>query len=402
MPVQYKQFRIGELFDISTGSLLKIKEVPEGNIPRISVRSDNNGILGYYDTDGNSDARHAENFISVNFFGNAFYHPYKASLEMKVHCLKLKDREFTEAIGLYLTSVLNKVFAQKHYSYGEQLSRSDLKKQDLQISLPVTPSGTPDWDYMQERIAELEQERIAELEQYLVATGLNDYELTDEDREVLSLSGFRRDEGSDSAAAAGLRKEMKSFLLRDIAILDYGNKFDKNKMTYKFPSVNFVSRTATNNGISDFVDVVEGTMPFSAGTITLAFGGSIGSCFLQEKPYYTGQNVGVIGLPDGVTTEAKVYFTEALSRVCKSKYVAFGDEINKHFKRDLTVPLPICTDAANNPVIDPAKTWHPDGYVPDWEFMSRYIRAIEKMVVRDVVKYKDEMVQKTKQVVGVA
>ena len=37
----------------------------------------------------------------------------------------------------------------------------------------------PDFDYM--------QERIEELEQYLVATGLNDYELTDEDIETLSL-----------------------------------------------------------------------------------------------------------------------------------------------------------------------------------------------------------------------
>ena len=41
---------------------------------------------------------------------------------------------------------------------------------------------------MQERIAELEQERIAELEQYLIATGLNDYTLTDDDIKTLSLS----------------------------------------------------------------------------------------------------------------------------------------------------------------------------------------------------------------------
>lgn len=140
-----KDFRIGDLFDVSTGSLLKIKETPEGPVPRISVRSDNNGILGYYDTDGNPDARHAENFISVNFFGNTFYHPYRASLEMKVHCLKLKARELTESLGLYLVAALNKVFAQQGYSYGEQLSSSDLRNQDLRVSLPVTTVMVPDW-----------------------------------------------------------------------------------------------------------------------------------------------------------------------------------------------------------------------------------------------------------------
>lgn len=37
----------------------------------------------------------------------------------------------------------------------------------------------------QERIAEIELERIAEIDAYLVASGLDDYELTDEDKETL-------------------------------------------------------------------------------------------------------------------------------------------------------------------------------------------------------------------------
>jgi hypothetical protein len=40
---------------------------------------------------------------------------------------------------------------------------------------------------MQHRIEELERNRIEELERYLVATGLNDYELTEEDIQILSL-----------------------------------------------------------------------------------------------------------------------------------------------------------------------------------------------------------------------
>ena len=125
--------------------------------------------------------------------------------------------------------------------------------------------------------------------------------------------------------------EYKDFLLNDIAILSYGNKFDKNKMTYHSPSVNFVSRTGMNNGVSGMVDIVDNVEPFPAGSITLAFGGSIGSCFLQDKPFYTGQNVGVIRLPDNVPDEAKLYFTTALEKICKIRFVTFADEINKHF-----------------------------------------------------------------------
>ena len=60
------------------------------------------------------------------------------------------------------------------------------KIKDMAIILPATETHEPDWNYMQERIAELERERIAELEQYLIATGLNDYELTEKDKQILA------------------------------------------------------------------------------------------------------------------------------------------------------------------------------------------------------------------------
>ena len=37
-----------------------------------------------------------------------------------------------------------------------------------------------------DRVAELEKDRVAELENYLIASGLNDYELTEEDKSVLA------------------------------------------------------------------------------------------------------------------------------------------------------------------------------------------------------------------------
>ncbi|MBQ2452810.1 MAG: restriction endonuclease subunit S [Bacteroidales bacterium] len=173
-------------------------------------------------------------------------------------------------------------------------------------------------------------------------------------------------------------KLCKEFLLYKIAKLDNGNKFDKNKMTHDNPCYNFVSRTATNNGISDFVDD-NGTKPYPAGTITLAFGGSIGSTFIQPKPYYTGQNVGVITLPDGVSEEAKLYFAISLEKMCKCKYVAFADEINKHFKTDLTVVLPVI----ENP--NPDHEYTVDDI--DWQYMRDRITELERDRITELDAY---------------
>lgn len=162
----------------------------------------------------------------------------------------------------------------------------------------------------------------------------------------------------------------KEFRLVDIAKLDNGNKLDKNKMTYLNPSVNFVSRTATNNGVSDVVDIIDDIEPYPAGCITLAFGGSVGSCFLQEEPFYTGQNVGVISLPENITREAKIFLVSALEKKCKMSFHAFGNEINKHFKTDLSIKLP----AKESEEID-------------WEYMQERITELEQERITELEWY---------------
>lgn len=68
--------------------------------------------------------------------------------------------------------------------------------------------------------------------------------------------------------------------------------------------------------------------------------------------------------------------------------------------KQTVISLPIQMDASGDPVIDPDKTYHPDGFVQDWKYMENYIRAIEKIVIADVVDWKDEMIKKMKEVVG--
>ncbi len=41
----------------------------------------------------------------------------------------------------------------------------------------------------------------------------------------------------------------------------------------------------------------------------------------------------------------------------------------------------------------------PDGNI-NFDYMERYIRAIEKLTIADVVKYKDKLIETTKQIVS--
>ena len=116
--------------------------------------------------------------------GKVFYHPYTASLEMKVHVLKLKNKSFTSNTGIFIASSIQRVMEGK-YSYGDQLSSTDLKTNDIFIQLPITSTGEIDFAFMEKFISELEEERISELNAYLEVTGLKDYTLTPEEENAL-------------------------------------------------------------------------------------------------------------------------------------------------------------------------------------------------------------------------
>lgn len=181
----------------------------------------------------------------------------------------------------------------------------------------------------------------------------------------------------------------KEFLLHQIAKLKNGNRFDKNKMTYKNPSVNFVSRTSKNNGISNFVDKIDNIEPYPKGSITLAFGGSIGSTFLQDEPFYTGQNVGVIIFDDFIDYDARLYIITVIEKVCKQRFTTFSEEINKHFKTDLSILLPIKTDN-NNPIIDSNCKWSKKGYIPDFDYMKEKIIELKQEIIIDLEREKQK------------
>lgn len=172
------EFVVGELFETNgnktyTGAGIPKNNLESGSTPRITVTDKNNGIIGYFDDTDNVNYRVYENFISVSFLGTVFWHPYKASVDMKVHVLnKLKRAELNEKRALFLVACIKKTIAT--FSYAEQLSASKLY--DLSIKLPLKPSADPsnysqediDWDYMDrfmQAIEEKAHERVASLKE---------------------------------------------------------------------------------------------------------------------------------------------------------------------------------------------------------------------------------------------
>lgn len=167
MPIiidDWKEFRMGDICvlekgkkeQVPTGASVSYKNMQPGDTPRITVTNTNNGIVGKYSS-SDKNYRLFDNFISVSFLGTVFYHPYQASLDMKVHCIKFRNIELNTNTGLFIVTALKKAISR--FTYSDQLSSTVLP--NLIITLPATHNDKPDWLYMEKYIIE-RKKRVSE------------------------------------------------------------------------------------------------------------------------------------------------------------------------------------------------------------------------------------------------
>lgn len=180
-------------------------------------------------------------------------------------------------------------------------------------------------------------------------------------------------------------KNWKFFHLRDLCEIDMGSKLDFSAMSSDNPTINFVGRSADNNGVMGVVDEIEGKTIYPTGSITVALGGSLGSTFVQAAPFYTSQNVSVLQFRDKqVTLEAKLFLATMIHHESKFKYFPFGRELNKYIRTVYGFNLPIQRNQNDEPILNTSKGYHPDGYMPDWEFMTNFIRKLNHKPITTV------------------
>ena len=355
--IEWQEYEIGALFDIGTGSLVDIKSAKSGTVPRISVQTTDNGILGYYD-EPIENARYFENFVSVNFFGVSYYHPYRASVEMKAHTLKLKNQNFTQSVGIFLSATLNRCF-DGVFSYGNQLSSSKLKNNALKIQLPtITQNG-------ESKIAfDFIEKFLATLNAYLKTTGLKDYALTADEQAAL-----------DSLNTVVWGEFSFSQLFDNIV---QGRRLKKQDQV--LGDLPFIMAGTTNTGVVGYVGNNTRTFPSNSLTVDI-----FGNIFYRSYEYGMGDDTGAYWNQSNVIEKyAMLYISTAMQKFMVGKF-DFGHKLRSSKSFDFKIKLPI---KKNN--------------TPDYQYMSLVISAMQKVVIKNVVDYLGMRINKTDELVSQA
>ena len=149
---EWGEFKVGELFDAERGKVKSLQQQESGMTPVIAAARANQGIAGFYNV-----PNLFKNKITISCngvgCGSAFYHPYEFNINGDAIVLTEKVK-MTNYVKQFITCILDSTFIRK-YSYEEKCS-ADKAKNEF-IKLPITKSGDPDWDYMENYMREIEK-----------------------------------------------------------------------------------------------------------------------------------------------------------------------------------------------------------------------------------------------------
>ncbi len=387
----FREFAISQVFDIKKvyGQPQKTYEI--GNTPYVTGAKDNNGVVGFVKADEKSISKGG--CISVDpITGISCYQPIDfvgrgfsgASINL------LYNNNLDEKTALFMCAAIEKV-ASNVAAYTNLFNSTRLA--NAVIMIPVIESSDVDheytvddidWSYMRDRITELERDRITELDAYLQATGLNDYELTEEDKKIISLSrkNTSNKEGSlEDYSEDGVRfGKIKVSELFDIHPTS-SYKMSNAELFETTGNTPVLSNSSVNNGIGGY----SALKPTEDGNIITFSDTTTGAdtMFYQPNSFIGyGHVQGMYPYDNGWTEASFKYFISALRKAAGDSW-NYAVKFNRKLVADMDVVLPVKLDGT-----------------PDFDYMERYIRAIEKTVIADVVEYKDRAIEETKKVVN--
>lgn len=330
-----------------------------GNIPLISNSSTDNGVMGFSNLKANNKGNTITCSDTTLGAETMFYQKNDFIGYSHIQHLVPKSKLFNQAIASAIISACRVSTANK-YDYGNKFNRVAMNKTKIQLP---TKNGKIDFDFLESFISELEVERIAELEAYLLATGLKDHELTEDEQKAI-----------DEYDNLGWGEFKLGVLFEKIKTKKLPFKADhlSKQITGEY-TLPCLTSSFKNQGLNYFSPRDEATI--LKNVISIPSNSDIYRAYFQSNEFTVLSDAYALRW---VLNDVKLFPNQYLFAVqCinkvtdlsiysyKNKLGGWNIVKNKH------IQLPIKNDK------------------PDYEMMDTLIAAIQKLVIKDIVLYVD-------------
>jgi len=331
-----------ELFTIKRGKRLTVENRVRGNRPLVTAGYENTGVAEFIGND--KQEIFSKDTITIDMFGNTFYRNYCYSADDNI--LVLFDKKSIQPKAkLFIVNLINRIISCK-FSYGKQYRMGSFNQ--TKIQLPVKNKKI-DFEFMESFITELESEQISKLEAYLLASGLKDYILTNEEQNILD----------DFESGKFI---WDSFNLENLFGKSTRGRRLKSDDRIK-GNLPFVTAGEAKEGISAFIG--NDITIFSENTTTIDM---FGSAKYRNYKYGGDDHIAVVNTQD-LHQLASIFVTSAIHKSSYTGEFHYGRNFYAKDADELNIFLPIKNKK------------------PDYKLMETLISAIQKQVIKDVVLY---------------
>lgn len=261
---------------------------------------------------------------------------------------------------LFTTATINKALYEYRSAYVYP-TLEEVKR--IKVEFPQTGNSEIDFDFMENFVAELEARRVAELESYLLATGLKDYTLTEEERNALE---------NYNTMSFG------KFAVTDVFDIKNTSNILSCDITENSGETPYLCASAENNSVSSYISynrryIEEGNCIFIGGkTFVVSW---------QKEDFFSNDSHNLALYYKG---EQKDRLTQLFLATCIKKSLchkySWGNSISKSKIKEDYVDLPVKDCEL------------------DLQNVKTLISAIQKLVIKDVVLYADSKIAETKNI----
>lgn len=257
-----------------------------------------------------------------------------------------KFKPFNKSIATAIISA-SRISTAKKYDYGNKFNRAEMNK--TKILLPFK-NGKIDFDFIQKFIDTVEIEKIVRVEDYLTVNGLNDYHLSDKEKQALN-----------DLVKGNIR--FNNFTFKTIFNeIKQGRRLKKDDQIAG--DIPFVMAGVTNTGVVNYISNPVASFPKNSITIDI-----FGNTFYRNYEYGAGDDTGVYWNDKlKYSKGSMLFFASAMEKSVLGKF-DYGKKLRSSKSFDFKMQLPS------------------KGQKPDFEIMETIISAIQKLVIKDVVLY---------------
>lgn len=264
----------------------------------------------------------------------------------------------TKSHLLFMSSCILRSLGHK-YTWGNSVSKQKIKT-DF-VTLPITDKGEIDFAFMDAFIRELEEERVRELAAYLKVSGLSDSKLSESERKALD--DFRKIKWGE------FRYDM---IFNHI---EQGRRLKKeDQISGDIP---FVMSGVTNSGVVNYISNPVVSFPSNSLTVDI-----FGNVFYRSFSYGLGDDTGAYWNDTvSYSRDNMLFFAASMARSLLGKF-SYGHKLRSSQSLGFKMLLPELASG-----------------LPDYDYMETFMRAVQKLVVKDVADYTAKHVALTKKCV---